>query len=146
VKTASDKKVRPLGRGPYGDPLNEKPQPAWECRPGHRKPLWTGIYVRPGDLGENITTRRIDLPALPQGMLPRIGDTVVEITGLRTPCSKIERFRKELRRAVTEHRHAGPGTVKSAVMAIVGNGGVVRRDDRIGVIIPRRPHRTLEPV
>ena len=107
----------------------------------------TGFDVRPGDLGENITTRRIDLPALPQGTLLRIGDTaVVEIIGLRTPCSKIERFRKGLRRAVTEHRHAGPATLKSAVMAIVGKGGVVRRDDRIGVIIPRRPHRTLEPV
>ena len=43
--------------------------------------------MRPGDLGEKITTRRIDLPALPQGTLLRIGDTaVVEITGLRTPC------------------------------------------------------------
>jgi MOSC domain-containing protein YiiM len=107
----------------------------------------TGFDVRPGDLGENITTRRIDLPALPQGALLRIGDTaVVEITGLRTPCSKIERFRKELRRVVTEHRHAGPATLKSAVMAIVGNGGVVKCDDRIVVIIPGRPHRTLEPV
>jgi MOSC domain-containing protein YiiM len=107
----------------------------------------TGFDVRPGDLGEKITTRRIDLPALPQGTLLRIGDTaVVEITGLRTPCSKIERFRKELRRAVTEHRRSGPATLKSAVMAIAGNGGVVRRDDRIGVIIPRPPHRTLEPV
>ena len=55
----------------------------------------TGIDVRPGDLGENITTRRIDLPALPQGTLLRIGDTaVVEITGLRTPCSKIGGFEK----------------------------------------------------
>jgi MOSC domain-containing protein YiiM len=45
----------------------------------------TGFDVRPGDLGENITTRRIDLPALPQGTLLRIGDTaVVEITGLRS--------------------------------------------------------------
>ena len=51
----------------------------------------TGFDVRSGDLGENITTRQIDLPALPQGRLLRIGDTaVVEITGLRTPCSKIE--------------------------------------------------------
>jgi MOSC domain-containing protein YiiM len=97
----------------------------------------TGFDVRRGNLGENITTRRIDLPTLPQGTLLRIGDTaVVEITGLRTPCSKIERFRKELRRAVTEHRHAGPATLKSAVMTIVGNGGVVRRDDRIGASFP----------
>ena len=87
-------------------------------------------------VGENIT-RRIDLPALPQGTLPRIGDTVVEVTGLRTPFSKIERFRKELRRAVTEHRQLG--TVGSGHRL---DGGVVIRDDRIGVIIPRRPDCT----
>ena len=97
----------------------------------------TGFDVRPGDLGENITTGQIDLPALPQGTLLRIGDTaVVEITGLRTPCFKIERFRKGLRSAVTEHRHGGPATLKGALMAIVVAGGVVNRDDRIGVIIP----------
>ena len=46
----------------------------------------TGFDVRPGDLGENITTRRIDLPALPQGTLLRIGDTaVVEITPACAP-------------------------------------------------------------
>jgi MOSC domain-containing protein YiiM len=47
----------------------------------------TGFDVRPGDLGENITTGQIDLPALPQGTLLRLGHTaIVEITGLRTPC------------------------------------------------------------
>ena len=57
----------------------------------------TGFDVRPGDLGENITTGQIDLPALPQGTLLRLGHTaIVEITGLRTPCVKIERFRKGL--------------------------------------------------
>jgi MOSC domain-containing protein YiiM len=107
----------------------------------------TGFDVRPGDLGENITTGRIDLPALPQGTLLRLGLTaIVEITGLRTPCFKIQRFRKGLRSAVTEHRHAGPATLKGGLMAIVVIGGVVNRDDRIAVIVPRGPHRALKPV
>ena len=107
----------------------------------------TGFDVRPGDLGENITTGQIDLPALPQGTLPRRGHTaIVEITGLRTPCFKIERFRKGLRSAVTVHRNAGPPTLKRALLAIVVTGGLVSRDDRIVIHISGGPHRALKPV
>jgi MOSC domain-containing protein YiiM len=106
-----------------------------------------GFDVRPGDLGENITTRQIDLPALPQGALLQLGDTaIVKITGLRTPCSKIEKFQKGLRSAVTVHRNAGPPTLKRALLAIVVTGGLVSRDDRIVIHIAGGPHRALKPV
>jgi MOSC domain-containing protein YiiM len=46
-----------------------------------------GFAIRPGQLGENITTRGVDLAALPRGTLLRIGGTaVIEVTGLRNPC------------------------------------------------------------
>src|SRR3954470_15190771 len=51
-----------------------------------------GFAVAAGDLGENITTRGLDILALPRGTRLRLGnDAVVELTGLRNPCVQIER-------------------------------------------------------
>jgi MOSC domain-containing protein YiiM len=48
--------------------------------------------VFPGDLGENVTTRGIALLALPAGTRLRLGEAAeVEVTGLRNPCSQIDR-------------------------------------------------------
>jgi hypothetical protein len=60
-----------------------------------------GFAVGPGTIGENITTRGLDLLSLPRGTRLHIGaDAVVEITGLRTPCRQIERFQAGLLAAV----------------------------------------------
>src|SRR5512138_1166511 len=49
-----------------------------------------GYDVEPGDLGENVTTRGIDLLGLPTRTLLHLGDSaVVEVTGLRNPCTQI---------------------------------------------------------
>src|SRR6202034_4158641 len=46
-----------------------------------------GFEIAPGEMGENVTTRGIDLLALPVGARLHLGDTaVVEVTGLRNPC------------------------------------------------------------
>lgn len=61
-----------------------------------------GFTVVPGDLGENVTTRGIDLLALPTGTRLRIGaEAMVEVTGLRNPCRQIERFQPGLMAAAT---------------------------------------------
>jgi MOSC domain-containing protein YiiM len=74
--------------------------------------------VRPGDLGENIATQNLDLLELPEGTLLRPGDSaVVKITGLRTPCIQIERFQKDLRRAIAEHRQRSPAILKAGIKA-----------------------------
>jgi MOSC domain-containing protein YiiM len=50
-----------------------------------------GYEVEPGALGENVTTSGLDLLALPRGTRVRLGvDAVVEITGLRNPCTQID--------------------------------------------------------
>ena len=60
-----------------------------------------GYVVVPGAMGENVTTLGVDLLALPAGALLELGeDAVVEITGLRTPCFQINRFREGLLKAV----------------------------------------------
>lgn len=103
--------------------------------------------VFPGDLGENITTRGIDLLALPAGTRLQIGGAAeVEITGLRNPCSQIDRFQSGLMAAVLDRDAEGRLVRKTGVMAVVHSGGEVRAGDTIVVHLPPAPHHALEPV
>ncbi|MDT0380050.1 MOSC domain-containing protein [Streptomyces sp. DSM 42041] len=106
-----------------------------------------GFAVRPGDLGENITTAGVDLLALPTGTLLRLGaDAVVEVTGLRNPCVQIDGFQDGLLKRMV-HRDEDGGLVrKSGIMGVVRAGGVVRPGDPIAVELPAAPHRPLEKV
>ena len=104
-------------------------------------PMW------PGDLGENITTRGLDLLGLPTGTRLRIGaQAVVEVTGLRNPCSQIDRFQRGLTAAVLARDAQGRLVRKAGVMGIVLAGGEVRTGDVIAVGLPQGAHRPLEPV
>lgn len=106
-----------------------------------------GFSVEPGDLGENITTRGIDLLGLPRGAVLAVGDTVrLEVTGLRNPCSQIEAFQPGLLAAVLDTTSEGALVRKSGVMSIVRTGGTVRAGDPIRVELPAPPFLPLEPV
>ncbi|MEI7032788.1 MOSC domain-containing protein [Streptomyces pratensis] len=106
-----------------------------------------GFTVAPGQLGENLTTRGIDLLALPTGTLLRIGDAaVVEITGLRNPCQQIDAFQDGLLKRVVGRDATGAVVRKAGVMSVVRQGGVVRPGDTIAVELPAPPHRPLERV
>src|SRR5213082_867115 len=49
-----------------------------------------GFAVAPGQMGENVTTRGLDLLGLPTGTRLRLGqEAVVELTGLRNPCGQL---------------------------------------------------------
>ncbi|KJL18703.1 MOSC domain protein [Microbacterium oxydans] len=106
----------------------------------------SGHLVAPGDLGENITTRGIDLLALPVGARLRIGEAVVTITGLRNPCQQINGFQSGLLKQVV--RNAGDGKVVrlAGVMGIVSRGGRVAAGDPIDVTFPPYPHLPLTRV
>lgn len=106
-----------------------------------------GFDVGPGQMGENITTRGIDLLALPTGTRLTLGpEAVVEVTGLRNPCKQLEGLQAGLMAAVLD-RDAGGGLVRKAgVMAVVVRGGEVRPGDAIRVELPAAPRRRLEPV
>ena len=59
-----------------------------------------GFDVAAGQLGENITTRGIDLLGLPTGARLHLGDAaVLEITGLRNPCRQLDGLRPGLMKA-----------------------------------------------
>lgn len=106
-----------------------------------------GFSLRPGDMGENVTTRGIDLLALPVGARLQLGpEALVEVTGLRNPCVQIEAFQPGLLKAVLGRDANGKLIRKAGIMAIVLASGEVRPGDSVGVTLPALPHRALERV
>jgi MOSC domain-containing protein YiiM len=106
-----------------------------------------GFTLAPGQMGENITTRGVDLLGLPTGARLHLGATaVIEITGLRNPCAQLDGIQSGLM-AATLDRDAHGGLIRKAgVMAVVHAGGEVRAGDPIRVELPPVPHRALQPV
>lgn len=103
-----------------------------------------GFDIRPGEIGENITTRGIDLLSLPVGTILRLGEKArVEVTGLRNPCAQLDVFRKGLMSAVLEMKPDGSVIRKSGVMGIVLEGGKVKPGDPIQVVYPPEPYEPL---
>jgi MOSC domain-containing protein YiiM len=106
-----------------------------------------GFTIRPGEMGENITTQGIDLLGLPTGARLRLGDSaVVQVTGLRNPCGQLNGLREGLMQATLGRDEAGELVRKAGVMAIVLQDGEVRTRDGVEQELPDPPHRVLEPV
>lgn len=106
-----------------------------------------GFRVGPGIMGENITTRGIDLLGLPTGTRLQLGDAaLIEITGLRNPCKQLDDYQQGLLAAVLDRHADGTLVRRSGVMAIVLNGGIVRPGDAVRIELPPGPHRALVPV
>jgi MOSC domain-containing protein YiiM len=106
-----------------------------------------GFQVAPGELGENVTTRGIDLLGLPTDTLLYLGaDACVRVTGLRNPCQQINGFEPGLLREVLGRDEDGSVERKGGVMAVVVAGGIVRRGDRIRVEVPSGERVPLGPV
>jgi MOSC domain len=106
-----------------------------------------GFDLEPGQLGENITTRGLDLLTLPQGTVLRLGpQAVIQITGLRNPCNQINDFRPGLLNAVLDRDEQGNLVRKAGIMGVVVNGGPVKPGDTIEVELPNKPHLPLERV
>jgi MOSC domain-containing protein YiiM len=103
--------------------------------------------VLPGDLGENVTTRGLDLLSLPEGTELQIGEqAVVTLTGLRNPCVQIDRFQPGLMSAVIGRSPEGKALPKAGVMGVVTKAGPVSPGDEIAVKLPPQPHRELKLV
>ena len=106
-----------------------------------------GFTLVAGQMGENITTRGVDLVGLPVGTRLRLGDeAVVEVTGLRNPCAQLDKIQPGLMAATLDRGPDGRVIRKAGVMSIVLTGGEVRPGDAICVELPPEPHRALGPV
>jgi MOSC domain-containing protein YiiM len=106
-----------------------------------------GFHVKPGDMGENITTRGLDLLALPTGALLRIGTSaVVKITGLRNPCVQLDRFQQGLMQATLDRDAKDHLIRKAGVMGIVLTSGDIQAGDNIEAQISKGSLQALQPV
>jgi MOSC domain-containing protein YiiM len=106
-----------------------------------------GFRIGPGDIGENILTRGLDLLGLPTGTILRIGATAeVRVTGLRNPCIQLDRFKPGLMAATLGRDANGNLVRKAGVMAVVLTGGEIWPNDTIEAVMPIVPHRPLAPV
>jgi len=106
-----------------------------------------GLDVHAGQMGENVTTRGLDLLGLPVGARLHLGaSALLEVTGLRNPCAQIEAFRPGLLAAVLGRDEDGELVRKAGIMAVVLVGGEVRPGDLVRVVLPPLPHRPLQRV
>jgi MOSC domain-containing protein YiiM len=106
-----------------------------------------GFQVFPGQIGENITTRGIDLLSLPKGTLLKIGnEVIIEVTGLRNPCSQLNTIKDGLMNAVLGKDANGNLILKAGIMGIVISGGEILLNDTIKVYLPQKPFVKLERV
>ncbi len=106
-----------------------------------------GFDVAPAVMGENVTTRGVDLLGLPTGARLRLGaEAVVEVTGLRNPCTQLDGFQPGLMQATLARGPTGELIRKAGVMAVVLAGGAVASGDAVAVEFPPEPHRRLRPV
>jgi len=68
------------------------------------------------------------------------------VTGLRNPCTQLERIQPGLMAATLERAEHGELIRKAGIMGIVVAGGEVRPGDSIRIDPPSHPHKALEPV
>ncbi len=106
-----------------------------------------GFEVAPGQMGENVTTRGLDLLGLPRGTRLHLGAyAIVEVTGLRNPCYQLDDFHSGLMKAVLDRDEDGRLIRKAGIMGVVVAGGPVRPHDRVRVELPAQPHIELDRV
>lgn len=106
-----------------------------------------GFVLAPGQMGENITTRGIDLLSLPTGTRLHLGaQAIIEVTGLRNPCNQLNGIQPGLMNETLGRDTAGNLIRKAGVMGIVLVGGDVRPGDGIGVETPVGALKALVPV
>jgi hypothetical protein len=105
-----------------------------------------GFGVGPGQLGENVTTRGVDLLSLPVGSVLRIGSAILAVTGLRNPCRQLDDVQDGLMRALLERAPDGSLIRKGGVMAVVVASGAARPGDAIDVARPPPPFRPMDVV
>ena len=106
-----------------------------------------GFSIVAGQIGENVTTRGIDLLRLPAATRLHLGAAaVVEVTGLRNPCRQLDGFQAGLTAALLGRDPNGKLIRKAGIMSVVLAGGEVRPGDPIEIELPPPSHLPLERV
>ncbi|RXJ71740.1 MOSC domain-containing protein [Veronia nyctiphanis] len=102
-----------------------------------------GFNISAGEMGENITTQDINLLALPLHTELHFADgATLKLTGIRTPCSQLNKYRKGLMKAVSK-KEGEQAHFVCGVMAVVTKGGSVSTGEVISTTLPPTPHHAL---
>lgn len=105
------------------------------------------LVVQAGEMGENITTSGIDLLSLPKNTILSIGETSkIRVTGLRNPCSQLNRIQEGLLNAVLDKDSDGNIIRKAGIMGVVLESGTIKVGDHIHIEFPEYPYIKLEKV
>jgi MOSC domain-containing protein YiiM len=113
----------------------------------HEELAISGFNISEGQMGENITTKGVDLLGLPKGTKLKLGKkAIIQITGLRNPCNQLNGIQEGLMQAVLGRDDNGDLIRKAGIMGIVLAGGVVKQGDTISIELPHLPHEKLERV
>jgi MOSC domain-containing protein YiiM len=105
-----------------------------------------GYELQAGDLGDNILTAGLDLEALPLGTVLKLGaSATIELTGLRSPCVLIDRFKPGLKRKMLVEECGRP-RFRCGVMAVVRSSGRTSIGDAIAVRLPSEPLKSLPAI
>ena len=59
-----------------------------------------GIDLKNGSVGENFTTRGVDLNSLAKGDRLRVGECLIEITDVRVPCRNLKKWHEDLNKLI----------------------------------------------
>ena len=106
-----------------------------------------GFQIKPGEMGENITTSGINLLSLPLHTILHIGnDAKIQVTGLRNPCHQLDGLANGLMKAVLDKRENGQLIRKAGIMGIVLESGSVSSGDSIRIELPEPPFTELDRV
>ncbi len=106
-----------------------------------------GFAIKPGMLGENVTTEGIDLFALPVATQLRFQrGAVLRVTGLRNPCKQLDAFAPGLMMACLPRDAQGRLMLRAGIMAVVSQAGELWPDERFDVVLPEPPHQELKRV
>ena len=84
-----------------------------------------GVDMAAGSVGENFTTRGLDLQKLAKGDRLRVGECVIELTEVRVPCRQLRKWDAELPELIVGH---------SGWVAKVVREGIVRQGDAVEVV------------
>lgn len=103
--------------------------------------------IKPGQMGENVTTVGINLLELPTDTILSIGESaIIKVTGLRNPCAQIDHYKPGLLKAVLDKDSDGNLLRKAGIMGIILQSGEVKPGDTIRVKLPQRPFKKLDRV
>jgi MOSC domain-containing protein YiiM len=113
----------------------------------HDELIARGFAVGPAVMGENVTTRGIDLLGLATGTRLQLGEAaILEITGLRNPCTQLDGIQPGLMAATIDRAADGSLIRRAGVMGVVLAGGDVRPGDAIAVVGVPADRVALRPV